>query len=66
MDTEGNKSPSQIEDDNFESEEPNDTALTFLHVGVLCGYNDSDIYIPSSAGVFKFIDQDTYLHIEYL
>ena len=58
METEGNESPSQVEDDNFESEKPDNSASTFHHVGLLCGYNNNGVYILSSAEVFDTIDQD--------
>ena len=56
METEGNESPSQVEDGNFKSEEPDNAALTLL-----CGYNNDDVYIPSSTKVFDSIDQDHLL-----
>ena len=58
MDTKGNESPSYVEDGNFESEEPDDAASTIHYVGVLCKYNDNDVYIPSSAEVFNSIDHN--------
>lgn len=56
--TEGSESPSLVVDDNFESEGPDDAALTYHHVGVIYGYDDNNVYIPTLAEVFDYIDQD--------
>ena len=58
MDAEGNESPSQPDDGNFQLEEPDNNALTVHHVGVAYGCNDDNVYIPTSAEVYDSIDQD--------
>ena len=58
VDTEGNESPSLVAGDNSELEEPDDAASTHYHVGVLYGYDNDDVSIPTLAEVFDSIDQD--------
>ena len=58
LDTEGNENPSLVSGGNFESEGPDNIALTLHHVGVICEYDDNDVYILTLIEVFDSIDQD--------
>ena len=58
MDTEDNESPSQPDDSDTKSEEPDNSISTLHHIGVAYGYDNDDVYIPTSAEVYNSIDQD--------
>ena len=63
VDTGGSESPSLVAGGNSELGQPDDIASTLHHIGVLCGYDNNSIYMPSLAEVFDSIDQDhLYAH----
>ena len=43
---------------NTKLEKPDNSALTLHYIGVAYGYNNDDVYIPTSAEVYNSIDQD--------
>ena len=55
MDTEDNESPSQPDDSDTKSEEPDNSISTLHHIGVAYGYDNDDVYIPTSAEVSQMI-----------
>ena len=63
LDTRDSESPSLVVGGNSELREPDDTASTLHNVGVLCGYDNNDVYIPTLTKVLISLTRTTYSHV---